>query len=113
MKFRDTGSNEPAAKAQRRSHPDGALRLAGNRCDRRLGIFHGLDDAPGANIENLALFRRCQLACRAVEQAHTKVFFQFLHPIAGDCRRQPHIAPGGRKIAQFDHPKEDLYIFKI
>ena len=86
VKLGNARGNEAAAEAERRGDADDALGLARNRCNRRLGVLDGLDDAAGAAIEDLAVFGRRQLPCGAVEKAHAEIFFQLLDAVAGNGR---------------------------
>ena len=89
-----------------RGWPDSALTAASASVD---GVQHLL----GAGIEHGAVLGRHQLPGRAVEQPHAEMLLQFLDAVGGDGRRNPHVAAGGRQIAEFDHPHEDGDIVEI
>ena len=78
-----------------------------------LGFGDGFEHMFGAGIEHGAVFGRHQLPGGAVEETHAEVLLQLLDPVRGDGRRDAHVAPGRRQIAEFDDPDENRDVVEI
>lgn len=81
-----------AAKRNRRTHPQHALRLNAAMRQHCLGFVDLSQDALGPVIESLPFFSQCKVTGTAGNETHLSPAFEHREPLADDAERKTHLA---------------------
>jgi hypothetical protein len=83
-----------AAKRNRRTHPQHALRLDAAMRQHYLGFVDLSQDALGSVVESLPFFSKRKVTGAAGNETHISPAFEHRKSLADDAERKTHLAAG-------------------
>ena len=86
------GADMDAAKRNRRTHPQHALRLNAAMRQHCLGFVDLSQDALGPIVESLTFLGQRKMTGAAGNEAHLGPAFEHRKPLADDAKRKAHLA---------------------